>query len=113
MRHKGLLSIVVALLCVEIVVSSTRYVSSLKRKEQTWIKQSVADPADSINVILALKQNNLETLEKMFWSVSDPFSTEYRNYLTLENIAELIGPNDDTIARVINWISSHANQVSI
>jgi len=112
MPDKRLLSIVVAILFLDIVVCSTRFVSNFKSKEQGWITQSVADQSDSINVIFALKQSNLELLEKKFWSVSDPYSTEYRDYLSLEKIAEIIAPKDDIIERVINWISSYAHQVS-
>jgi subtilase family serine protease len=114
MQHKSFVLFIGVLLCVEVALCGTTFAASAKRSKQpTWIKESIADLSDNTNIIIALKQRNLDLLEKTFWSVSDPFSKEYQNYLSLEKIAELIGPNDETIRLVINWISTHIDQVRI
>jgi tripeptidyl-peptidase-1 len=111
MQHKSFVLIIGVLLCVEVALCGTTFAAGAKRSKQpTWIKESVADLSNKTNIIIALKQRNLDLLEKTFWSVSDPFSKEYQNYLSLEKIAELIGPNDETIRLVINWISTHIDQ---
>eukprot|EP01128_Nolandella_sp_AFSM9_P003645 TRINITY_DN158_c0_g1_i1.p1 TRINITY_DN158_c0_g1~~TRINITY_DN158_c0_g1_i1.p1 ORF type:complete len:731 (-),score=198.61 TRINITY_DN158_c0_g1_i1:281-2452(-) len=55
-------------------------------------------------IIIALKQQNLDLLEEMFWAVSDPTSEHYAQYLTHEKIASLIAPPQSSINTVKKWL---------
>jgi len=57
-----------------------------------------------INFILALKQQNLDELEEIFHAVSDPDHSEYRNFMTIEQISKLVSPPKEDRKFVKRWL---------
>ena len=72
-----------------------------------WEKLERLPPSKEVFLTFALKQRNLESLERVFWEVSDPRSAEYGNHLSLSNLTRLIAPSDETIATVQGWLRDH------
>lgn len=72
-----------------------------------WTLLGSADRDAVTSLVFALKQSNLDVLEKLFWEVSDPRSTEYGKHLTLEQIAELVQPHPTVSGDVMRWLQSH------
>jgi tripeptidyl-peptidase-1 len=70
-----------------------------------------ADSEENVEMILALKQRNLDLLDDLFWSVSDPQSDKYGKYRTLDEVNELTSPTDDSVSRVLSFIKSTGGQV--
>lgn len=66
-----------------------------------------SDPSHSMSFIIALKQSNLDTLEEKFWAVSNPDSPLYQQYMTKEEIIDLIKPNDIDYQIIIEWLKSN------
>jgi len=58
----------------------------------SWTLVTKAEPQEMMTVTFALKQQNLDKLEKMYWSVSDPDSKEYGNFMSMEEISKLVSP---------------------
>eukprot|EP01041_Mallomonas_annulata_P007120 gene7120-14483_t len=58
------------------------------------------------DVILAVKQQNLDILHNILMEVSDPTSDEYGNYLTSKQVAELTSNINSTLS-VVNTLSSY------
>ena len=59
-----------------------------------------------VAVRLALKQRNVDALEKAFWDISDPKSSRYGAFLSLREVGELVRPTDETLAAVSTWAES-------
>lgn len=46
----------------------------------------------TLEFVVALKQQNLDQLEKLFWDVSTPGSAEYQNYRTNDELLKIVAP---------------------
>ena len=77
-----------------------------------WEKLERLPPSEDVRLTFALQQRNLESLERVFWEVSDPRSTKYGNHLSLSDLARLIAPSDETISTVEGWLRSHGVHTS-
>lgn len=73
--------------------SSTNFV----RIPSKWKIQERVDPTQNIRLTFALKQQNLDILEKLFWEVSDPRSPSYTHYLTRDQLRALVKPSKLTV----------------
>ena len=81
-------------------------------QEGGWDKLERAPPSEGVFLTFALKQTNLESLERVFWEVSDPGSKEYGKHLSLSKLTQLIAPSETTISNVQAWLRSHNVQSS-
>ena len=72
-----------------------------------WEKHERLLPSEEVFLTFALKQNNLESLERYFWEVSDPRSSEYGNHLSLSNLTQLIAPSKATVEAIEAWLARH------
>ena len=72
-----------------------------------WEKLERLSPSEEVFQTFALKQRNLESLERYFWEVSDPRSAVYGNHLSLSNLTRLIAPSEATILAVRRWLRQH------
>jgi tripeptidyl-peptidase-1 len=59
---------------------------------------------ETINVIVALKQQNIGKLESLVRRVSDPFGEHYGQYLTQSELGELIAPSEASQQAVAEWL---------
>jgi len=57
-------------------------------------------------LFFALKQQNRDVLEALFWKVSNPRHEEYGHYLSIEDLTEIITPTEETKKAVENWLLS-------
>lgn len=58
-------------------------------------------------VYIALPQNNIPILKQYLADVSDPLSTNYRQWLPRESINKLVHPPVELQNRVLDWISDY------
>ena len=72
-----------------------------------WEKLERLSPSEDVFLTFALKQRNLESLERFFWEVSDPRSSEYGKHLSLSNLTQLISPSEATLTAVQAWLKQH------
>jgi len=53
-----------------------------------------------------VKQQNLDTFEEKFWSISTPGSSDYLKFLSTGAIASVIGAEDETLNAVKAWLKT-------
>ncbi len=70
-----------------------------------WVQVGKANSSQLIEVMIAIKQNNLDALEKTLLDVSDPDNVgRYGKYLTQKQVDELVKPNEDAVRNVKKWL---------
>lgn len=84
--------------------------SKLHIKATDYIKGNRANPDILHEIIISIPQKNQETLVKLLHEVSDHTSPKYGNYLSFDEIGELVS-NPQSTAAVQNWLES--NDVSV
>eukprot|EP00741_Cyanophora_paradoxa_P005383 tig00000881_g5221.t1 len=70
-----------------------------------WRQMARTSDDHVLSLIFAVKQSNLDALERKFWAVSDPKSPSYGKFLSLEELSALVGRPEST-KTVKTWISS-------
>jgi len=101
---------VLAILAVFLSLSSAEKI--LGRRTSTnfpveWKLLETPCPYMEIDFIIALKQQNLEKLEETFWDVSDPDSKNYRNFMSISDIVDMIKPEKEDVKKVIEWLKAN------
>ncbi|XP_066292302.1 tripeptidyl-peptidase 1-like [Branchiostoma lanceolatum] len=69
-----------------------------------WTRIERVAPDEDLKLTFALKQQNVDVLEDLFWKVSDPTHEEYGHYLSLHEIADIVKPSNETVAEVERWL---------
>jgi subtilase family serine protease len=77
-----------------------------------WVRQlDHVNPTMPITFILALRQRNLDDLEKLFWQVSTPDdcteNSMYRRFQSMSDITNLIAPSAVDKQPVLAWLHEH------
>lgn len=71
----------------------------------------LADDTERVDLIVALKQKNLDKLEKKFWAVSDPTNPEYGQFMTGQEIQDLVAPNPKIRNKVATFFRQFCDEV--
>uniref|UniRef100_A0A7N4PXP5 Tripeptidyl peptidase 1 n=1 Tax=Sarcophilus harrisii TaxID=9305 RepID=A0A7N4PXP5_SARHA len=69
-----------------------------------WVSIGRVGPTESLSLTFALRQQNLQQLQKLVQDVSDPGSPRYGKYLSLEDVAALVRPSTLTLSTVQKWL---------
>ena len=79
-----------------------------KAARESWrpLSQPV-NHSQVLKVVLALKRRNMDQLEALFWSISDPNSKGYGNRMSPEAVRVLISPGAQVIRAVTTWLQQH------
>lgn len=88
------------LLALAVISSATQYVameSSLFRLRDDFVRGNAADTSIVHEVIIAVKQKNLDAIEKTLYEVSDPTNPKYGKFLTRAQIGELTENREATL----------------
>lgn len=67
----------------------------------------LADASSPVTFYLALKQQNMDKLEKLFWQVSDPDSKMYGQYMTVDQLRAFVAANPEITKKVMQWLLSN------
>jgi len=73
-------------------------------KHEGWIRGARVESHKSIELTFALKQENVDVLEDILTKVSDPSSQLYGQYMTINDITELVSPSRKSIKVVQDWL---------
>jgi len=71
-----------------------------------WERVDTAAPDHLLNLTISLTNRNLDRLEALFWERTNPSSPTWRQWLSLEELTELITPADSVIATARAWLLS-------
>jgi len=91
------------LLCV-LALASSKVVFTRRLAPEGWTKMGRAEPMDTTKIALALKQTNLDKLDRTFWAVSDPQSDEYQNFMSIKEIQDMVAPRPEHRHAVLRWL---------
>lgn len=72
--------------------------------QEGWTEEGPADKNAILKLTIALRQSNMEKLEKMFWERSDPKHADYSKWLSVEELTAIIAPPTSAIAKVSSWL---------
>jgi tripeptidyl-peptidase I len=72
-----------------------------------WERVDTAAPAHPLTLTISLTNRNLDRLEALFWERTDPRSPTWRQWLSLEELTELVAPADSVIATTRAWLLTY------
>ncbi|KAF9816777.1 hypothetical protein IEO21_03857 [Rhodonia placenta] len=78
-----------------------------------FVLSGPAAPDTVLNLRLALVQNNVSGLVDELYSVSDPSSANYGQYLSKEEVEALVAPSLDSVTAVNSWLSLNGLDATI
>lgn len=93
--------ILVCALAALAAASGSRVVLTETIPPKGWTVGVRPAPSTVVPFMVALKQRNLDRLDKIFEAVSDPTSLQYGEYLTNEQVRALVAPQPASVAAVL------------
>ena len=85
-------------------------VASQKPCVDEWCLEADVPDFVELDVLFAVKQRNLEALDDVFWAVSTPGSPKYGEFMTHEELNELVKKWKEDVIHAEKWRKSeHAN----
>lgn len=112
-----------------LTIQANFFFTSFLRIPKDWTHVGRVEPKEELQLTFALKQQNVDLLEKMLQLVSDPDSAHYGGahsysgcfgvskssdrgfftgkYLTLEEVSSLVHPSDLTQKVVRGWLQTN------
>ncbi|CAA9966214.1 Pro-kuma-activ multi-domain protein [Pyrenophora teres f. maculata] len=77
-----------------------------------WSKQERTHVRNTIQLQIGLKQGRFDELDRHLQEVSDPDSQRYGQYLTAEEVNELVAPSSETHGLVHDWLQENGIDVN-
>ena len=127
---KLLLSLVLASILVQAIAFEDReHVWDRQRPAPGWSIVGRSHPQKNIDIMVALKQSNLDRLDSLFCrfsslclgpspspspshhcfftgATSTPGNSQYGRFMTVSEIQALVSASDADIGRVLNWLTT-------
>ncbi|XP_030324596.1 tripeptidyl-peptidase 1 isoform X2 [Calypte anna] len=72
-----------------------------------WTHSGRVDPRHGVQLTFALRQRGAQRLAQIVDAVSDPRSPRYGQYLSLEQVRDLVQPSPTTLLTVLKWLQGH------
>ncbi|KAM4905514.1 tripeptidyl-peptidase 1 isoform 3-T4 [Sylvia borin] len=72
-----------------------------------WAHAGRVDPEHPVQLTFALRQRGTVHLARLVEAVSDPQSPQYGQYLSLEQVRDLVQPSPTTLMTVLKWLQGH------
>ena len=83
----------------------TKLVAVFGKDTAPWIKSTETNSLGSLTFRLELFKQRLDVLESLFWQISDPKHEKFRQYLTKNEIFDIIAPPADAVTSISNWLT--------
>ncbi|KAK0461797.1 tripeptidyl peptidase A [Desarmillaria tabescens] len=72
-----------------------------------WIRDGLAPSSHILELRIGLRQSNFDALERHLYEVSDPSHSRYGEYLSKEEVEDLVVPHPESLTAVDAWLSSY------
>ena len=74
-----------------------------------WVNIGAAPQDAVVEFTFAVRQNpaGVKEIDRLFWELSNPRSVNFGQWLTREEVKEIVKPSDTDKAAVINFCSRH------
>ena len=76
------------------------------------IRKSKTDPSTPHEVVIAVKQRNLDVLEKMVLERATPGNPKYQQWMTFDEVGQLVG-NPIGAQATVDWLRENGIEVGI
>ncbi|ORY55648.1 tripeptidyl-peptidase 1 [Pseudomassariella vexata] len=98
-------AILLLLLCAE---AKNLIIESLPRTPDGWIKLRDADPRQVVTLRVHFEQltESVARFHQTLYDVSDPQHALYGRHLSREQVSDLMKPRQESVATVVDWLSS-------
>lgn len=96
-----------ALICCSFVVTEYLEADQDILIPEDWAHVGRVGELELLELTFALKQQNVDHLERLLKAVSDPDSAQYGKHLSLDEVALLVRPSHRTRKVVRHWLQSH------
>ncbi|KAF8209685.1 peptidase S8/S53 domain-containing protein [Mycena galopus ATCC 62051] len=98
-----------------IVVSARNMVvhESLSAAPGSFVHQGAAAPTDMLTLRLALAPNNIAGLQAKMMSISAPSSSEYRKWMTADEVKSFVKPSSATTSALNDFVSAHGLNATV
>ncbi|CAE8595273.1 unnamed protein product [Polarella glacialis] len=80
---------------------------------QPWSVVARASKHQRLHVLLAVQQQNLDALDKKFWAVSDPKSSEWQQFMSKDEIGELVKSKAEDMDAVVSWLKAGLSEDAV
>ncbi|KAI6657630.1 Tripeptidyl-peptidase 1-like [Oopsacas minuta] len=77
-----------------------------------WFEIRKAERIELTQIVIAIKHRSPRELEQLFWSVSDPSSSIYGQFLRQDELVELVSPTHASIYMVTSWLQRYGVNVN-
>lgn len=101
------------LVAVYAAAASAKVLYTRTQPPSGWAVREAADPETPVTFIVALKQQNLDVLEKTFYDVSTPGSDRYREFMGIDEISDMVRPTDAVRSRAAAWLSQYVREEDV
>jgi subtilase family serine protease len=71
----------------------------------TWRRAGRVEEDKMMTLTFAMKQSNMDRIYETVRHVSEPTSPHYGQYLSIDEVAELVRPTDAAVRSVVEWAS--------
>ncbi len=85
-------------------------ISSLVKISRFYRSTDQIDPNFRSEILILLKQRNLDELNRRFNSISDPNSPEYGHFMNAEDIRRLVAPPAAEVQKVVDWLNERRSE---
>jgi tripeptidyl-peptidase-1 len=98
----------IAIALLGLVAAASAYSISRVRTAapEGWVRLARADPRQVLPFRIALKQRNMDVLERMLLDRADPKSANYANWMTRDEVLDLVAPPKEDLVKVTTWLAS-------
>jgi tripeptidyl-peptidase-1 len=73
----------------------------------TWNLVGRCSKHQRMHFSIAVKQQNLDKLNEKFWSVSDPSSAHWQQFMSRDDIGAMVASKPEDMNTVIGWLREH------
>lgn len=87
-------------------ISSSYALKEAHNVPRTWTQLGPAPRDHMLDLQIGLKQSRFDELERHLLEISDPSHTRYTDYLSAEEVNDLVKPSDETFSSVLEWLAS-------
>jgi tripeptidyl-peptidase-1 len=93
------------IVCLLLALTQAELLHSVSSTEG-WRAVERAAPHEEVYMSFAVKQSNLDIVDRLFWEVSNPKSELYGQYLSFEEVGELI-KNEESTQAVLEFLNQN------